>query len=75
MVMIYNNDHNTFDEVIEVLIVATGCDYEEAAIEAWEAHHFGRAPVHFSTQPECEDVASTIASIGLRTEVCKEWNE
>lgn len=73
MVTIFNNDHNTFDEVIWALMNATGCDVEEAAIEAWEAHHFGKASVHFSSEPECVDVAAKIEPIGVKTEVTPEW--
>ncbi|MCW5943733.1 MAG: ATP-dependent Clp protease adaptor ClpS [Fimbriimonadaceae bacterium] len=75
MALIYNNDHNTFDQVIAAIVQATGCSPQEAAIEAWEAHHFGKAPVHFADRPECERVAATIATIGVRTEVQPEWRD
>ena len=75
MVVIYNNETNTFDEVIDALMHATGCDEEEAGIEAWEAHHYGKAPVHFASLPECEDVASVISTVGVRTEVAPEWED
>lgn len=73
MVVIFNNDHNSVDEVMDVLVKATGCDLEEAAIETWEAHHFGKAPVHFASQEECDQVAGVISRIGVRAEVTKEW--
>ena len=63
------------DEVVEVLMRATGCDAEEAAIEMWEAHTYGKAPVHFASREECEAAAGTIASIGVRTEVQPEWDD
>lgn len=75
MVVIFNNETNTFDEVIEALMRATGCDEEEAGIEAWEAHHYGKAPVHFASRPECEDIASVISTVGVRTEVTPEWED
>lgn len=75
MVVIFNNETNTVDEVIEVLILATGCTIEEAAIETWEAHTYGQAAVHFDTEPTCHDVARLIGSIGVRTEVQPEWAE
>lgn len=75
MVVIHNNDHNSFDEVIDALIRATGCGVEEAAIEAWEAHHYGKAPVHFAEQTECSEAAGVIATIGVHTEVLPEWND
>jgi ATP-dependent Clp protease adaptor protein ClpS len=75
MVVIYNNESNSMDEVIEVLIRATGCDIQEAEIEMWEAHTFGKAPVHFASKPECEDAAIIISSVGIKTEVALEWND
>jgi ATP-dependent Clp protease adaptor protein ClpS len=75
MVVIYNNDHTSMDDVVEVLMRATGCGFDEAYMEMWEAHHFGKAPCHFASQPDCETVATTISSIGVKTEVLPEWEE
>lgn len=75
MVVIFNNDTNSMDDVIEVLMRATGCDMEEAYIEMWEAHTYGKAPVHFAAQSECEDAAGIIRTIGVKTEVSREWAE
>jgi len=75
MVVIYNNDTNSMDEVIEVLMLATRCEYDEAIIEMWEAHTFGKAAVHFASKSECEDAALIISSVGVKTEVAKEWND
>jgi len=75
MVLIYNNDTNSMEEVVDVLIRATGCTMEEAEIEMWEAHTFGKAPVHFASKSECEDAASVISSVGIKTEVALEWND
>ncbi len=74
MVVIYNNDVTDFDEVIEVLMRSTGCSATEAYIETWEAHTYGKAPVHFSEKTECEVVAAMISSVGIRTIVCPEWD-
>lgn len=75
MVTIYNNDTNSQDEVVEVLMRATGCGIEEAYFEMWEAHHFGKAPCHFSSRKDCEGAALVIASIGVKTEVSPEWTD
>jgi ATP-dependent Clp protease adaptor protein ClpS len=75
MVVIYNNDTNSMDEVIEVLMRATRCDLDEAYIEMWEAHTYGKAPVHFAGRGECEEAAAIISSIGLQTEVTREWED
>jgi len=75
MVVIYNNDHTSMDTVIEVLMRATGCDMQEAYIEMWEAHTFGKAPVHFAAKEECDEAATTISAVGVKTEVAPEWAE
>jgi len=75
MVVIYNDDHTPYNAVISVLIAATGCDHSEAEIETWEAHTYGKAPVHFDSLEQCETAARIISSIGVKTEVCKEWND
>ena len=74
-VTIFNNDQNSFEEVISILMRSTGCGLEEAAIETWEAHTYGKTPVHFSSLRECEIVAAMISSIGVRTEISREWEE
>ena len=73
MVTIFNNDHNSQDEVIHTLILATQCARQEAEIEVWEAEAYGRAPVHFDARERCEEIASIISKIGVRTEVSREW--
>lgn len=73
MVVIFNNDITPLEAVIEILMLATGCDAEEATIEAWEAHHLGQSAVHFDSQSRCEQIARTITGIGVQTEVKPEW--
>ncbi len=74
-VVIFNNDHNQVDEVIEILMRSTGCGANEAYIETWEAHTHGQAHVHFANKTECELVAAMIASIGVKTQIRREWEE
>ena len=74
-VVIFNNDYTAYNAVIEILMRATGCGFEEAAIETWEAQTFGKASVHFSSRNECEIVAVMISTIGVKTEVSREWIE
>ncbi|HXH60088.1 MAG TPA: ATP-dependent Clp protease adaptor ClpS [Fimbriimonadaceae bacterium] len=71
-VVIYNNDYTPFDEVIAALMYATECDIQEASLEAWEAHTFGSAKVHFAPRYDCKQVARIISSIGVRAEVVQE---
>ncbi len=76
MVLIFNNETNSMDEVVDILMIATQCDLNEAMIETWEANAFGKAAVHFSTcRTECDAVAAIISSIGVKTEVAREWRD
>ena len=76
MVVIHDNPINSMDEVVDILMEATLCGLEEASIEMWEAHTFGKAPVHFhADRSECHRVATVISSIGIKTEVSPEWND
>ncbi len=75
MTLIYNNDHTPMDLVVLTIMVATKCDSKEAEIETWEAHHYGKAPIHFASEGECNEVAKVLQSIGVKTEVCLEWED
>jgi ATP-dependent Clp protease adaptor protein ClpS len=72
VVVVFNNDHNTYDEVIDILIRATGCTVEEAEIETWEIDHLGKSVVHHGEKEECSEVADVIRQIGIRVEVDQE---
>ena len=72
MVVVYNNETNTYDEVIMVLMAATGCSAEEAYIETWEIDHFGKCAVHYAPETECLCAAGIIARIGIKVEVTEE---
>lgn len=69
IVVVYDNDHNTVDEVIAILIRATGCATQEAVMETWEIHNLGKSVVHHGSAAECERAAAIIATIGIRVEV------
>lgn len=75
MTVIYNDDTTPIDLVIVTVMRATDCDLEEAQIETWEAHHMGKAPVHFASREECELAAKVISRIGVKTEVRPEWED
>ncbi|MCW5937729.1 MAG: ATP-dependent Clp protease adaptor ClpS [Fimbriimonadaceae bacterium] len=72
IVTVFNNDVNTYEEVMTVLILATACDQEEAYIEAWEIDHFGQCVVHRADENECRLAAEVIATIGIRVEASPE---
>src|SRR5437588_4814889 len=69
VVIVFDNEFNTWPEVIGILQKATGCSAEEAWMETWEVHHTGRSVVHHADQPECERVAAIIATIGIQVAV------
>jgi ATP-dependent Clp protease adapter protein ClpS len=72
VVVVYNNDVNTWDEVISVLRRATGCTEEQAEIETWEIHNLGKSVVHHGRQGECERAAAIIRSIGIKVDVIED---
>lgn len=68
IVTVYNNDRNTYEEVMAVLMIATECTSEEAYIEAWEIDHFGQCVVHRASEAECKSAALVISTIGIKVE-------
>ncbi len=68
-VTVFNNESNSYEEVMSILMIATGCDSEEAYIETWEIDHYGHCVVHRSSQDNCEFAAKIISTIGIRVEV------
>ena len=72
MVIVYNNEINTYEEVVFILMVATHCTVEEAEIETWEIDRLGKSNVHFADKEECEGVAQIIRQIGIQVEVKSE---
>jgi ATP-dependent Clp protease adapter protein ClpS len=68
VVIVFDNDHNTWEQVISILMRATDCTQEEAEMETWEVHHLGKSLVHHGSEEECEKVAEIIRTIGIRVE-------
>lgn len=68
MVVVYNNETNTWEEVMVILMFATACDEQEAYIETWEIDHYGQCVVHRASSGECRQVAEVVATIGIRVE-------
>jgi len=69
IVTVFDNDKNSYDQVMFILMRATCCTSEEAYIEAWEIDHYGKCLVHRAGQNECRRAADTIATIGIKVEV------
>jgi len=72
IVTVYNNEYNTWDEVVNILMIATGCSEDEADMETWEVDNLGKSVVHHGAQDVCESAAEIIAQIGIRVEVSEE---
>jgi hypothetical protein len=72
VVTVFDNDFNTVDEVVAILMKATACTIEEAHMETWEVHHLGKSVVHHADRDECKQAASVISTIGIRVTVTKE---
>jgi len=69
IVILYNDDWHSFDDVIEILQKATGCTVEEGLQIALRVHLEGRAICFSGEKEECDRVAKIIASIRLQVEV------
>ena len=74
-VVAFNNDTNTFDEVIRVLVKATGCSTAQANNLAIEIDKQGKARVFEGSYSKCIQVSSIIESIGIQTQVEIGWNQ
>jgi ATP-dependent Clp protease adapter protein ClpS len=72
VVVVFNNNYNTYDEVITILIMATNCSLDEAEIETWEIDHLGKSVVHHGEKEECQQAAATISLIGIKVQVSQE---
>jgi ATP-dependent Clp protease adapter protein ClpS len=72
LVIVYDNDKNTAEEVTTILQRATGCTLEEAEIETWEVDNLGKSVVHHGGREECDRAAGIIRTIGIRVEVVEE---
>lgn len=69
IVTVFDNDHNTYEQVMAILMIATGCTAEEAYMEAWEIDHLGKSVVHYACEQECREAAEVISKIGIRVTV------
>lgn len=68
IVILYNCECHTFDDVIGILQKATGCTREKGKVIADEVDSKGRAICFSGSHEECERVAAIIASIRLQVE-------
>jgi ATP-dependent Clp protease adaptor protein ClpS len=68
-VILFNDEDHTFDEVINQIILATGCTLPRAESLTLEVHHVGRAMVFEGDMAECLRVSGILEAIELRTEL------
>ena len=68
-VILYNDDHHTFDEVIIQLIKAIQCSFEKARDLAFEVHVKGRAIVFTGDLNKCLSVSGILQEIELHTQI------
>lgn len=71
-VILYNDDWHTFDEVINQLIKAVRCTYDEARDYAFETHYQGKSMVFTGELTKCLSVTSVLEEISLHTEIVSE---
>jgi len=69
LVVLFNDDYHTFDEVIHQIIKATGCSRERAEQLTWEVHNKGRSIVYNGELMKCIKVSAVLEEIQLRTEI------
>jgi ATP-dependent Clp protease adapter protein ClpS len=68
VVILYNCDCHTFNEVILQMQKATGCSLERAEQVANEVHNSGRAIAFAGSHEDCERVARVLREIKLQVE-------
>jgi len=68
-VRIIDNDYNTYQEVMQITMIALGLDEEQAFTVAWEVDHYGSCVVAMASRDEAEGIADMIRVIGIEVQV------
>lgn len=68
IVIVYDDDWHTFEEVATQMVRAIGCSYPKGREIANEIDGAGRAVVFAGSQKECESVAHVLREIRLQVE-------
>jgi ATP-dependent Clp protease adapter protein ClpS len=71
-VILFNDDWHTFDEVINQLIKAVNCSFDQARTYAFEVHVKGKAVVYNGILSECLRVSAVLEEIALHTQIISE---
>jgi len=67
--ILFNDSHHDFDEVVMQVMKATGYGYDKSEAITLEAHNKGRAVVLSGTIDRCLNAQSILEEIGLRTSI------
>jgi ATP-dependent Clp protease adaptor protein ClpS len=69
-VVVHDNDYNTFDEVIRILLKAVpGMTRSRAVALTYEIHYTGAAVPYVGPKEQAEAVAAVIRTIGIKVTV------
>lgn len=68
-VRIIDNDVNTYQEVMEITMLALGIDEEQAFAVAWEVDHYGSCAVAEGSYEASHALANIIRTIGIEVQV------
>lgn len=71
-VIAFNNDHNTYEEVIQIIQKATCCSLEIAEHIACEIDQKGKSKVMIAPFIDAKEAADEIAQIGIQVVLEKE---
>jgi ATP-dependent Clp protease adaptor protein ClpS len=63
--VLFNDDHNTFDYVIECLVFICGHTYEQAEQSALIAHTKGKCTINEGTFDELKPIKDALIEAGL----------
>lgn len=67
--ILFNDSHHDFDEVINQIIKATGYGYDKAEQITMEVHNKGRAAVVMGELNKCLAAQAILEEIALRTSI------
>ncbi len=68
-VILYNDSHNSYDNVVLWLQKSTGCSQERANSITRTAHTSGKAVAYGGSKEKCQQIAGYLRGKGLQVEV------
>jgi len=67
--ILFNDEVHTFEEVINQLIKALGCDHVKAEALTWEVHNTGKSCVYTGEVTRCLEITRVLEEIELMTQI------